>query len=98
MLPKKFHKYFWDVDAKSIDPSKNSLFVIQRILDKGDKESVSWVLLNFDKKIIAKAFFTLRGFSPKIGRFWQLFLNLPEDKVRCLQKPYQKTRKSHWPF
>lgn len=98
MLPSQFHKYFWDIDFKSLDPSKKSLFVIQRLLDKGDRESVSWVLKKFDQDSIKKAFTTLRDFSPKIGRFWQLYLNLPQDEVICLQKPYQKMRKSHWPY
>lgn len=98
MIPKNFEKYFWDVDAKSIDPYKNPLFVIQRLLDKGDKESVAWVLSNFDKKTVRSAFTTLRDFSPKIGKFWQLYLELPKEKVLCLQKPYQTMRKSHWPY
>lgn len=98
MIPDKFNKYFWDVDISSLNPSKNPLFVIQRLLDKGDKESVSWMLKSFDQEIIKKAFTTLRDFSPKIGKFWQLYFNLPESKVVCLQKPYLKMRKSHWPF
>lgn len=98
MIPKSFEKYFWDVDIKSVDSIQNPLFVIQRLLDKGDKESASWVLHNFDNKTIQDAFMTLRDFSPKIGKFWQLYLKLPEEKVLCLQKPYQRMRKSHWPY
>jgi len=98
MIPKRFEKYFWDVDAKAINPLENPLFVIQRLLDKGDRESVSWVISNFDRKTIGNAFTTLRDFSPKIGKFWQLYLKLPEEKVLCLQKPYQTVRKSHWPY
>jgi hypothetical protein len=97
-LPTKFYPLFWDVDTKSFSPSAKSLFVIQRILNKGDAEGVSWVLRHFNKKMIKKTLTTLRDFSPKIGRFWQLFLNIPEKEVVCLQKPYQKMRASHWPF
>ncbi|PIU03517.1 hypothetical protein COT44_02730 [Candidatus Shapirobacteria bacterium CG08_land_8_20_14_0_20_39_18] len=98
MLPEKFYKYFWDVEAKLIDPQKNSLFVIQRMLDKGNEESVSWVLDNFDKETIKETFTTLRDFSPKVAYFWKLFLDIPENKIVCLQKPYQQMRKSHWPY
>ncbi len=98
MLPPSFNKYFWDTDFKKIDPSENPLFVIQRLLDKGDRESVSWVLENFDRETIKKTFTTLRDYSPKVAYFWKLFLNIPEDKMVCLQKPYQKMRKSHWPY
>jgi hypothetical protein len=98
MIPTVFYKYFWDIDAKSLDPSQKPLFVIQRLLDKGNREAVSWVLRNFDKNTIKKTFTTLRGFSPKVGRFWQLYLNLPKNKVLCLQKPYLTRRKNHWLF
>lgn len=97
-LPSKFYSYFWDVDAKSLNLSKKNLFVIQRLLNKGNIEGVVWVLQNYDKETIKKALTTLRDFSPKIGRFWQLYLNIPEGKVLCLQKPYLERRKSHWPF
>lgn len=98
MLPDNFKKYFWDVDTKSLDPAKKPLFVIQRLLDKGDVKSVGWVLCNFDKETMKKAFRTLRDFSPKAGYFWKLFLDIPESEVLCLQKPYLKMRKSHWPY
>jgi hypothetical protein len=97
-LPQKFNSFFWDTDTKSLDPSKKSLFVIQRLLDKGDRESVSWVLDNFDKDTIIKSLTSLRDFNPKVGKFWQLYLNIPENEVLCLQKPYQTMRKNHWPF
>lgn len=96
MIPSSFNKYFWDVDVKNV--SRKPFFVIQRLLDKGDMESASWVLKNFDRKTIKEAFMTLRDFSPKIAFFWKLFLDIPEDKIICLQKPYQRMRKSHWPF
>ena len=98
MIPSAFNKYFWDTDFKNIVPSQNPLFVIQRLLDKGDRESVSWVLKNFDRETIKKTFTTLRDYSPKVAYFWKLFLDIPEKEILCLQKPYQKMRKSHWPY
>ena len=34
---------FWDVDPKTIDPQKHARYVIERILDLGDDEEVSWM-------------------------------------------------------
>jgi len=96
MIPRAFHKYFWDVDPK--DLSQKPLFVIQKLLDKGDLQSASWVIKNYDPKTIKKAFLTLRDFSPKTAYFWKLFLGIPEDKILCLQKPYLRMRESHWPY
>ena len=97
-LPSNFYGYFWDVDTKTLNPSKKPLFVIQRLLDKGNAKGVSWVLQNFDQETIKKAFVTLRDFSPKVGYFWKLFLKIPESEVLCLQKPYLAMRQSHWPY
>jgi len=97
-LPVHAKKYFWDIDVEALDLSKKSLFVIQRLLDKGDSESVSWVLHNYDKKTIRKTFATLRDFSSKVGYFWKLFLDIPQGEMVCLQKPYLEKRRSHWPY
>src|SRR3990167_3273119 len=97
-LPSNFYRYFWDIDMRNLNPQDKPLFVIQRLLDKGDNDGVSWVLDNFDKDTIKKAFRTLRDFNPKVGYFWKLFLNIPEREILCLQKPYQARRKSHWPY
>lgn len=98
MLLSAFSKYFWDVDIKSVDPSQNPLFVIQRLLDKGDLKSAAWVVKNFDQDTIKKTFTTMRDYSPKVAHFWKLFLNISESKILCLQKPYLRGRKSHWPY
>ena len=98
MLPDNFKKYFWDVKPEDIDSSRKPFFVIQRLLDKGDWESASWVFKNFDQETIKKTFTTLRDYSPRVAYFWKLFLNIPENEILCLQKPYQKMRKSHWPY
>ena len=50
------------------------------------------------KETIKKTFTTLRDYSPKVAHFWKLFLDIPESEILCLQKPYRKMRKSHWPF
>ena len=97
-IPKKFYGYFWDVDAKKVDPSKKPYFVIQRLLDKGDENSVRWVRRNFSENIIKETFTKMRDFSPWVGNFWQQFLKINRSEVLCLQKHYLSMRRSHWPY
>jgi len=97
-IPEKFKRFFWDIDFARLNPSEKPLFVIQRLLDKGNNETVRWVRNNFSREQIVETFTKIRDFSPKIGNFWALFLDIPREKVLCLQKPYQSMRKSHWPY
>lgn len=97
-LPVQLHKYFWDTDISSINRSKSSLFVIQRLLDKGDDKAIRWIRKKFSPTQIKQALTKLRGFNPKVGNFWALFFNIPKEDILCLQTPYQKVRKTHWPY
>jgi len=97
-IPKSLHKYFWDVDVKKLDPEKKPYFVINRLIDKGNLEAAKWVRKNFSEEEIKITFYRIRDFNTKVGRFWTLFLKIPQEKVACLQPSYLKLRKSHWPY
>lgn len=97
-IPQNLQQYFWDIDTQKINVTKNANFIIQRLLDKGDIEAVSWVVNNFSTQSVKKTFVIIRDFSPKIGNFWKLYLKIPKDKILCLQEPYLTMRKSLWPY
>lgn len=97
-IPTSLHHFFWDVDVVKLDPKKKQYFVINRLLEKGDIEAVKWVRNNYSDKKIEETLKKLRDFSPKVARFWSLYLNIPEKDVVCLQQPYLKMRKTHWPY
>ena len=46
-----------------------------------------------DKKVLSKR----RGFSDRSANYWSLILNIPKNKILCLNRFYQKMQKSHWP-
>lgn len=97
-IPKSLYQFFWDVDVKRLDPEKKAYFVISRLLDKGNVEAVKWVKKNYSDRKISETFTKLRNFNPKVGRFWSLYLKIPAEDVLCLQQPYLKMRKMHWPY
>lgn len=98
VIPQNLLHFFWDIDTNKIDLDKKACFIIQRLLDKGDALAVNWVLNNYSTQDITNTFETVRDFSPKIGNFWMLYLNIPKEKMLCLQEPYLKMRKNHWPY
>lgn len=97
-LPTSLKPYFWDVSFESLDTTKYANFVIGRLLDKGSAEAASWVLNNYSRDDIQRTFMTIRDFSPKTANFWSIYLDIPRDKIVCLQEPYLRLRRSHWPY
>ena len=95
-LPKFLNKYFWDIDAGNLKPEEYPYFVIERILEYGDKNAVKWMFQNFQKSQIKKTLSTRRGLSSKSAIFWSLLLGVPKDKILCLSKSSQKRQKGHW--
>lgn len=97
-LPKSFYRYFWDIDFKKLDSCKKPQYIIQRLLEMGDEKAVRWLRKNFDEKEIAETIKKRRGFSPKTVNFWAYILKIPPKEIVCLQKPYLKQHKIHWPY
>lgn len=97
-LPPSFYQFFWDVDAKKVNPSESPYYVINRLLDKGNLEAARWVVRNFPKEIIVETIKKMRDFSPWNGVFWGRYFNIPREEMKCLDPSYLTLRKTHWPY
>ena len=98
LIPKFLKKYFWDVDFREIDKTKNSHFVIERILEYGDKKDIHWLFGSYSLNQIKEVVYKTRSLSPRSLFFWVLVLNLNKRKVKCLKKSYLEKRKIFWPY
>lgn len=96
-IPPFFKKHFWDVDFNKLDFDKNLSFIIIRILEYGDPNSVRWLFKHTDKMKIKQTVLETRELSPRALNFWSIFLNLSRRKIKCLRKSYQKIQIAHWP-
>ncbi|MDP1722594.1 MAG: hypothetical protein Q8L37_05280 [Candidatus Gottesmanbacteria bacterium] len=96
-IPPELHRFFWDVDAVKLNPSEHPLYVINRLLDKGDLAAARWVLRSFPNETVKETFRKRRDFSPWNGRFWAHYLTLSEKEVACLEPSYLKQRRQLWP-
>lgn len=74
------------------------MYVINRLLDKGDLAAARWVISSFPKQTIVDTFKAFRDFSPWNGRFWAHYLDIPEEEVACLHTSYLKQRRQLWPY
>lgn len=62
---------FWDVDPKTIDPDKNAVYVIERILDFGNMEEIQWMAHYYPKDLIQKVVQTSRVLQRKSRALWE---------------------------
>ncbi len=71
-------KYFWDVDFHSIELEQHKNFIIRRILQAGDLESLRWLRTKFGDDILRDWIVShnARGLSPRQIRYWALILEI----------------------
>jgi succinate dehydrogenase flavin-adding protein (antitoxin of CptAB toxin-antitoxin module) len=72
-FPKFLKKYFWDTDFKKLNKKTYSQFIIERILEYGDKKAVSWLFKNYPPKEIKDAIYKTRSLSLRSLFFWLPF-------------------------
>ena len=81
-VPKKFHKFFWNVRIETLDTEESSEFIIGRILQHGTLDAVQWLRKTFGDEKIREyvAGPRRRGLSPKKINFWHKIYKIrPEE-------------------
>ena len=95
-FPRFLKKYFWDIDFPKLQKKIHTQFIIERILEYGDKKAVRWLRNNFDSREIRKVLSNSKNISPKSANFWQLVLNINRDEILCLKKSFQEKLRPIW--
>lgn len=95
-LPDELRRYFWDVDASTLNPAEHPKYVINRMLNIGNVAAVRWVRQHFPEHLITKTLKTIRDFSPKTATFWANVYHIPKEEMACMQEPYLSMRKRSW--
>lgn len=90
-LPKALQKYFWDTNPSQIDVNQRSKYIISRLMDYGDTNSVKWMYRQYGNDEIKQTLETVRGIGPRSAFFWANLVNLPLREVKCLQPRFQQT-------
>ena len=65
---------FWDVDPKTIDTKKHSIYIIERVLEFGRDPEVRWVWQSYQPALLKKVVNNSRVLSPKTRSLWTLLL------------------------
>lgn len=67
---------FWDVDPDTIDPDKHARYIIERILDFGNKDEVRWLFSYYPREKIKAVLSKPRSqIHNKSKALWNLLLS-----------------------
>src|SRR3989344_137137 len=97
-LPESLYRFFWDIDATKLNPAEKPYYVINRLINMGNIESVRWMLKYFPRSLILDTFKKMRDFNEKTGTFWAHYLQVNPEEFICMQEPYRSQRKQLWPY
>ena len=84
LIPNNLIPFFWDIDTQGFDPSAYPEYTIERILELGDPEAVSWMKATFSEEQIREVIHTDRRLSPKSATFWALIYDIAFQEVAAL--------------
>ncbi len=97
-IPDYVKRYLWDTDISRIDIRKKPLWLVARILDKGNIQAIDWLRKTFSDDDIRKTLTVSRDLSLRSASFWAHRYDVPLSEVKCFQEPYRAQRKQLWPY
>ncbi len=97
-IPDHLKRFFWDTDISRIDIRKKPLWLVARILDKGDIQAIDWLRQTFSDDDIRQTLTSSRDVSLRSASFWARIYGVPLSEVKCFQEPYRSQRKQLWPY
>ena len=97
-MPDFLEKYFWDTDINKLDKEKHSGFIIERLLEFGDIEDLSWLFRVYRVNDIKDTLKKSRTLSEKSANFWSLFLDVDKGEIKCMKRFYQKKQEKIWNY
>lgn len=77
---------FWDTKIKDIDYKKNADFVIERVLNFGDKKDYQKIKGFYGLKKIKESAKKVNYINKKNINFWSLILDIPISLFKCTKK------------
>ena len=78
-LEEHLRPFFWETDLSKIDIEENKQYIIERILELGDKDAVQWLFSNVSMCDIKNTLEKSRRISQKSKNFWSIFLEDQPD-------------------
>ena len=97
-VPKKFHRFFWEIHAEKLDTDESAIYIMKRILDHGTLEAVQWLCKTYGndkiKELVSGP--RRRGLSKKTINFWHKIYKIRLEE--CTPIFSIPDRLKFWPY
>jgi hypothetical protein len=81
-VPESLRLLFWDLDTQQLDPRAYPRYVIERVLEFGDREAVDWMKQLFAEEQIVQVLRGSRRLSRRSANYWSLVYGIPRLDIR----------------
>ncbi len=78
-VPSQFRAFFWDVDIGRIKVKKHSKYIIERILEYGNMDSIYWLQQVFPAQTILGVIGESRKVSEKSKNLWKTWFGATDN-------------------
>lgn len=95
-IPKKFNKYFWDIDISKLDIDKRSNYVTERLLELGDIDALLWLKNTYGDNALKEVVRSSRRLGRKSANYYSLYFSIPKAEILCLREDFQNKRRGIW--
>ncbi len=75
-IPDSFSPLFWDANPGNIHVRKNARYIIERVLEFGDYEAITWLQRVYPTRTILDVLNAGRAISIKSRNFWQIWFGV----------------------
>lgn len=72
-IPQNLRVLFWDVDFSTLNIVSHKRYIIERLLEKGDFDSLKWLFSNYSEQEIRDVIISSNNISKKTFSLWNLF-------------------------
>ncbi len=97
-IPPFLKKYFWDTDMAKLSLTKHATYIIERILEFGDREAVTWLRKVFPERMIVSVLGSSRRISDRSWNFWKLIFSHHNFVSSCTRRFSKKTQEKIWNY
>lgn len=74
---------FWDVKRETLDAEKNKRLIIERVIQRGNRNDLDIIISFYGKAEIREIMKSAMGLNPRDMAFVHVFFDLPLSEMRC---------------
>lgn len=73
-IPPYITKYFWGDNLNDLDTERNKTYIVQTLLNIGDRDALRWMFSHYPKTYVAELIPSLK-LDPRSRNFWNLYFS-----------------------